>query len=65
MEKLSFPNFKELLSQKTMFPKLQRTAKSKYSQVIKESPKGYCRRMIKHHKRVIREMPKTKRKANC
>lgn len=40
MEKLCFPNFTELLSQKAMFPKLQRTTESKDSQIIKESPKG-------------------------
>lgn len=64
MEKLSFPNFKELLSQKTMFSKLQRMVKSNDSQVINKSPKGYCNRTIKYHKGVIREVLKTQRKAN-
>ena len=61
MEKLSFPNFKELLSQKTMFSK---SLKSNDFQVINESPKGYCNRMIKYHKGVIQEVLKTQRKAN-
>ena len=58
-------NFKELLSQKTVFSKFQRTVRSNDSQVINESPKGYCNRMIKYHKGVIQEMLKTQRKANC
>lgn len=54
MEKLYFPNFTELLSQKAMFPKLQRTTESKDFHIIKESPKGYCNRMVKYHRRVVR-----------
>ena len=33
-----------------MLPQLQKTAVSKDSQVIKESPKDYCSKMAKHHK---------------
>lgn len=33
-----------------MFPQLQRTTESRDSQVIKESPEGYCSRMMKYHK---------------
>lgn len=33
-----------------MLPRLQRTAESRDSQVIKESPEGYCSRMMKYYK---------------
>lgn len=33
-----------------MLPQLQRTAESRDSQVIKESPEGYCSRMMKYYK---------------